>query len=195
MRAADRAVSGRLAHWSSGHGIVPARMPWVTAQESFHRQPGAAECPEFLDRLQSVVGARGIEAAARSQKRTHEALIKSDQGCDGAGHCSVTFCHSARRLARSSAPTASRARPRALTTRSTWGSSCWCSRNDSRMVRRIRLRSTELPAFFTDTASPRRGPPVSFGIAVTAKNPLPKRRPRAYAASKSDLRRRRRCAG
>jgi len=179
MRAGDRAVSGRVAHRSAGHGIVPARVPGVTAEETFHRQPGAAERPELLDRLQSVVGARGIEAAARSQKRAHEALIKTNQECDGAGHCSVTFCQSASRLARRSLPAASRARPRALTTKSTCGSSCWCNRKDSRMVRRIRLRSTELPAFLTETASPRRGPPMSFGIAVTAKNPLPKRRPRA----------------
>ena len=172
MRAGDRAGSGR-------HGIVPARVPRVTADETFHCQPGAAECPGLLDRLQSVVGARRIEAAARTQKRAHEALIKTNQECDGAAHCSFTFCHSALRLARSSAPAASRARPRALTTRSTAGSSCWCSRKDSRIVRRIRLRSTELPAFLTETANPRRGPPISLGIAVTAKNPLPKRRPRA----------------
>src|ERR1700739_4408519 len=159
MRAGDRAVSAR-------HGIVPARVPRVTADEAFHRQPGTAECPELLDCLQSVVGARRIEAAARSQKRAHEALIETNQECDGAGHCSVTFCHSATRFVRSSLPAASRARPRALTTRSTFGSSCWCNRNDSRMVRRIRLRSTELPAFLTETASPRRGPPMALGIAL-----------------------------
>src|SRR3984885_4143629 len=116
MRAGDRAVSGRLAHGSFGHGIVPARVPRMTAEETFHRQPGAAECPELLDRLQSVVGARRIEAATRTQERAHEALVKTDQERDGAAHCSVTFCHSERRLARSSPPAASRARPRALTT-------------------------------------------------------------------------------
>ena len=44
MRAGARSMNGR-------HGIVPARMPWVTAREAFYCQPGALERPEFLDGL------------------------------------------------------------------------------------------------------------------------------------------------
>src|ERR1700728_4679219 len=87
MRAGARAVYRR-------HGIVPARMPWVTAREAFYCQPGAVERPEFPQGLQSVVGTRRMEAAARTQERAHEPLIKKNQGCDGAAHCSVTFFHS-----------------------------------------------------------------------------------------------------
>ena len=114
---------------------------------------------------------------------------------EDAGNLPGTLFHSALRLSRSSAPVASRARLRALTIRSTAGNSYWCRRNDSRIILRIRLRSTPPPAVRTATARPRRGQPLSFQTAVTPKNPLPNRRPRAYAASKSDLRRKRFCAG
>src|SRR5262245_34265625 len=63
------------------------------------------------------------------------------------------------------------------------------------MMRRRRLRATAPPATFTATASPRRGAPASFTFAVTEKNPSLSRRPRAYASSKSPLRRRRSRAG
>src|SRR5579863_5267668 len=63
------------------------------------------------------------------------------------------------------------------------------------MMRRRRLRPTAPPAARTATASPRRGAPAWFELAVTAKNPSLMRRPRAYAASKSRLRRRRSRAG
>ncbi len=109
--------------------------------------------------------------------------------------CSITFFHREARLACSSVPGASRAFGLALTTRSTAGSPLWCNRNDSRMIRRMRFRSTAFPAVRTATAMPRRAPLLSLLLAVTAKNPLPKRRPRAYAASNSALRRRRLCAG
>ena len=68
---------------------------------------------------------------------------------------------------------------RALTTRSTEGSSRWCRRKDSRTRRRRRLRATALPATFTATAIPRRGVPTSFALAVTEKNTSLMRRPRA----------------
>ena len=114
---------------------------------------------------------------------------------EDASNLPVTLFQSAFRPSRSSAPVASRARLRALTIRSTAGNSYWCRRNDSRIILRIRLRSTPPPAVRTATARPRRGQPLSFQTAVTPKNPLPNRRPRAYAASKSDLRRKRFCAG
>src|SRR5690348_5935584 len=98
-------------------------MPGMATAETFHRQPSAIERSVALHRLQSVVGAGRIEAAPRAQERAHEPLVKTDQECDGVAHCSVTFFHNARRLARNSVASAPRARPRALTTRSTGGSS------------------------------------------------------------------------
>jgi hypothetical protein len=73
MRAAARTLFGR-------DGIVPARMPWVTAREAFYSQPAAVKRPELLDRLQRVVGTRRIEAATWTQERAHEALINENQG-------------------------------------------------------------------------------------------------------------------
>ena len=161
-----------------------------------------------------------MESAAGAEKWAHRPLVAADQSDDEqaqcsahpdpgpfgpgpvrrakslpAALCSITFAHNAVRLAWSSAPAAPRAFGRALTTRSTAGRVCWCRRNDSRTIRRMRLRSTALPAVRTATAMPRRAPCLSLLLAVTAKNPSPKRRPRAYAASNSDLRRRRLCAG
>src|SRR5215469_17035077 len=107
--------------WSTGHRVVSTRMPRMASGEAFHGKPAAVERPEPLHRLQGVVGARRIEATTRAQKWAHESLIKMDQECDGVAHCSVTFFQSAIRLPRNSAPAASRARPRALTTRSTGG--------------------------------------------------------------------------
>ena len=142
-------------------------------------EPSGADALDVADRSGRAAGA----GSARGAKSLPPVL------------CSITFVHSAVRLACSSAPGAPRAFGRALTTRSTAGRVCWCSRNDSRMMRRMRLRSTALPAVRTATAMPRRAPCLSLLLAVTAKNPSPKRRPRAYAASNSDLRRRRLCAG
>ena len=124
-----------------------------------------------------------------------EARIQPDVCVAEGSNLPVTLFHSAPRLSRSSAPVAPRARSRMLTTISTAGNSCWCRRNDSRIILRIRLRWTPPPATRTATARPRRGCPSLFSTAVTPKNPLPNRRPRAYVASKSDLRRSRFCAG
>src|SRR5437016_3821819 len=172
MRACDLATLGR-------HRIETARMPRVATAETFHRQPAAVQHAESLDRLQRVIRAGRVEAARRTEKRADDPLVEANQECDDGAHCSVTFFHSAARLARSSEPGAARACGRALTTRSRAGISCWCRRKDSRTMRRMRLRSTAPPAARTATASPKRGQPRQLEYTVTAKNPLPKRRPRA----------------
>ena len=176
--ASDRAVSEGIPS-GDRHRVVAAGVPGMATGQTFRRKPAAVQRSESLHGLQGVLGAGRVEAATRTQERAHEPLVNANYECDGVAHCSVTFFQSAIRLACNSAPAVSRARPRALTTRSTAGSSRWCSLKDSRMIRRKRLRSTAPPAFLTDTANPSRAPPMSLGLAVTAKNPLPKRRPRA----------------
>src|SRR6185437_14349260 len=212
-------VAGSSRSAAGGHRVEPAGVPGVAARNAPHAEPDAAQQAEAIDGLDGVVGARGMESTAGTEERTEGPLIAADQAdreqAYRAAHaaprssggsaarrpgslailCSITFFHSAARLACSSAPGAPRDCGRALTTRSTEGRECWCSRNDSRTMRRMRLRSTALPAVRTATAMPRRAPCLSLLVAVTAKNPLPKRRPRAYAASNSDLRRRRLCGG
>jgi hypothetical protein len=108
-----------------GHRVITARVPRMATSQTFYRKPAAVERPESLYGLQSVMGAGGMKAATGTQERAHEALVNTNQDCDGVAHCSVTFFHSAIRLECNSAPAVSRARPRALTTRSTAGSSCW----------------------------------------------------------------------
>src|ERR1700716_3917422 len=127
-------------------GVESARGPRVAARKAREREPAALQDAEAQHRLQGVLRAGGIETARRPEQRTDGPLIQADQeGCDVA-HCSPTFFHSAARLSRSAWPVASRARGRILTTRATAGISCWCRRNDSRMMRRMRLRATAAPA-------------------------------------------------
>src|SRR5579863_420086 len=177
------------------HGVESSRVPRMAAAEALHRQPAALEDAEAHHRLEGVVRTGRIEAATRPQQRAHGPLVDADQECDEGAHRAATSFHSASRLACSALPGAPLARGRALTTRSTAGISNWCRRNDSRMMRRIRLRATPPPATRTATASPRRGAEKVLLFTVTLKNPSPRRRPWAYVASKSRLRRRRRCAG
>lgn len=49
---------------------------------------------------------------------------------------------------------------RAITTQSTFGSSCCLSRNDSRMIRRMRLLCTAFRAFFLEITKPSLGWPI-----------------------------------
>src|ERR1700693_1015820 len=177
------------------HGVESSRVQRMAAAQALQRQPAALEDAEAQHRLEGVVRTGGIEAAARPEERADGPLVDADQEGDEAAHRAATSFHSASRLACSALPGAPLARGRALTMRSTAGISSWCRRNDSRMMRRMRLPATPPPATRTATASPRRGASSLLFITVTLKNPSPRRRPRAYAASKSRLRRRRRCAG
>src|SRR5262249_60628328 len=120
-----------------------------------------------------------VEAACRPEQRAHRPLVKTDQEAGELAHCSLTFFHSAARLARSAEAAAVREAGRALTTRSTEGSSRWCRRKDSRTMRRKRLRATELPSTLTAIANPRRGVPTSLPLRGPEKNASLIRRPRA----------------
>src|SRR4029077_19973772 len=177
------------------HGVESSRVPRMATAEALRRQPATLEDAETQHRLEGVVRTGGIEAAARPQERADGPLVNADQECDEGAHRAATSFHSASRLACSTFPGVPLARGRALTTRSTAGISSWCRRNDSRMRRRMRLRATPPPATRTATASPRRGAESVLLFTVTLKNPSPRRQPWAYVASKSRLRRRRRCAG
>ena len=135
------------------HGIESTWMPWVASSQALHGQPTAPEHAESVDGLERIVGTGRMESASGTEERAHGPLVNSNQERGDVAHCSFTFFQSATRLACNSAGGASFARPRALTIRSTPGSSCWCSLNDSQMIRRIRLRSTPPPAVRTATAS------------------------------------------
>ena len=190
MRAGARPGDG-------SHRIVTARMLWVIQRaRRFYRQPRAVKRPEFPGPpAKRNWNTRGC-AAARAQKRAHEPLVSENQACDGAAHCSVTFFHSEARLARSSSEVkASRARSRALTTRSTGGSLRvgatemtreWCDEDDcARPSCGVLDRNGQSQARSTNAARSR-----SHEESIT-KAPSA----RVGVASKSDLRRRRRCAG
>jgi len=170
-------------------------MPGMAAPEAFESEPAALQESVAIQGFKGIVGAGRIETAGVAQPRAHCPLIEPDQGCCKVAHCLITSAQSPSRLALKSPPDAPRARARALKTRSSGGSSCWCSRNDSRIARRMRLRSTPVPATLIDTASPSRGAAVPFARAVTPNNALPSRRPLVWIASNSALRRMRRCAG
>jgi hypothetical protein len=88
MRAGGGPVG--LAHWFSDraanegipsgdrHRVVAAGVPWMATCQTFRREPAAAERSESLHSLQSVMGARGMEAAARAQEGAHEPLINTN---------------------------------------------------------------------------------------------------------------------
>ena len=165
------------------YGIETTRMPWMASPDALRCQPAASERAEPVDSLERIVGTGRMESACGTEKRAHGPLVNSNQERGNVAHCAfyysililrgaatsrhgsnlpVTLFHSALRLSRSSAPVASRARSRMLTIMSTAGRSCWCRRNDSRIILRIRLRWTPPPATRTATARPRRGQPASF---------------------------------
>src|SRR5882724_9447652 len=111
------------------HGIESTWMPWVASSKALHSQPTASEDAEPVDGLERKVGTGRMESASGTEERADGPLINSNQERGNVAHCSFTFFQSATRLACSSVPGASFARLRALTTRSTPGSSCWCSLN------------------------------------------------------------------
>src|ERR1700739_3638832 len=164
------------------HRVVAAFVPGVAARQAGGRKTSAAQHAEARHRLERVLRARGIEAAGGAAPRGHRELVAADRAGDEAPHrgvVSASLRHSAARLSCRARAGTSRARGRTLTTRSHEGSERWCSRNDSRMMRRRRLRATAPPAARTATASPRRGAPKSLAVAITVKYPSFSLRPRA----------------
>src|SRR5882762_6907549 len=94
MRAGDLAPLRR-------HRIKTALMPRVATAETLHRQPAAVQHAESPDRLQRVIRAGRVEATRRTQQRADGPLVEANQDFGDGAHCSVTFFHSAARLARS----------------------------------------------------------------------------------------------
>src|SRR5665213_56166 len=171
----------RMHAVGGGHGVYATRMPGMAAAQSPHSEPAAVEDTEALDRLACVIRTRRMKAARGTEQRAQGPLVQADQGYEQGAHWTLILSHNPSRLARSCAAEASFARGRALTTRSTSGSSCWRSLKDSRIRRRMRLRGTDPPNGFEATARPRRASPRSFGWTVIPKWLLPKRLPRAYS--------------
>src|SRR3569833_3934220 len=104
--------------------IESTRMKGMTPAQPAQREPPATPHTVKLDGFEGVVGAGGIETAAAPEIRAQRDLIKTDQEAGDDAHCCFTLPHSSSIPARSSALVAPRARGRALTTRSTEGSSC-----------------------------------------------------------------------
>lgn len=59
----------------AGHGIIPARMPGVTAQQSFYGQPATHADTAAANSFDRVAGTAGIKAAARAQQRADAELV------------------------------------------------------------------------------------------------------------------------
>jgi hypothetical protein len=73
----DRAVSEGIPS-GDRHRVEAARLPRMATSQTFHGKPASVECSESLHGLQSVMGAGGIEAAARAQEGAHEPLINTN---------------------------------------------------------------------------------------------------------------------
>jgi hypothetical protein len=175
--------------------VDAAGVPGMAAPEAFESKPAASYEPIALQGFDGVVRAGRMKTTDGSEQRADRPLIKPDHGYRDGAHFCITSLHRACKDVRNSPPGTPRARLRALTTRSSGGSSCWCSRNHSRITRLKRLRSTPVPATLRETARPNRADGVPFRRAVAANNVLPHSRPAARSASNSAFRRMRRCAG
>src|SRR5271170_3452381 len=99
------------------HGIKAARVPRMAAAEALRCEPAALEDAKAQYRIQGVLRAGWIKAAARAQQRAHGPLVHTDQECDEGAHRAATSFHSASRLACSALAAAPLVRGRALTTR------------------------------------------------------------------------------
>ena len=140
---------------ASGTGSKPPGCHGWQRPEALQREPAA------LERRRSAGPPRGRSASRRDRNGSADPAAGSrSTGRRGSGvlrgcaHRAATSFHSASRLACSILPVAPLARGRALTTRSTAGISSWCRRNDSRMMRRMRLRATPPPAARTADREP-----------------------------------------
>src|SRR5579884_305566 len=67
-------------------GVVPARVERMAAREPFDAEPATAQEAVPLDGLPRVLGARGVEAAARGQRTRDRELVEADEGCGGGRH-------------------------------------------------------------------------------------------------------------
>src|SRR6202034_1692687 len=107
------------------HRVEAAGMPRVAAGEALDGEPAAREHTEAHERLERVLRAGWIKAAARPEERAHGPLVQADQERGELAHCALTLFHSATRLSRSARPDSAPTRARTPTTRSSGGSSRW----------------------------------------------------------------------
>src|SRR6185503_19229304 len=99
-------------------------MPRMTAQDATCGEIAAVHDAVLLDRFFGVAGAARIETAVRPEHRTHAVAVEADRAFQDDAHCFTTVRQWRSRLRVIAALSASRAPERALTTRSTAGSSC-----------------------------------------------------------------------
>src|SRR5471032_468193 len=107
-----------------------------------------------------IAGAAGIKAAARTDQRTQQQLVATDdpqQDLARLQHCWVIDFQCLSKLARNTRTSACRAASRADTVTSTGGNECWFKRKDSRARRLMRLRATAVPNVLVAILKPNRG--------------------------------------
>ena len=121
------------------------------------------------DGFQGVFRAGRQKPATRPQDRAENQLVGADQDNDWRSHCFNTRCQSRVRACRSSCRDACRAGGRGITTISTGGKRSRFKRNDSRICRLMRLRSTARDDTRRETASPSLGCPPGAGRNNTVK--------------------------
>src|ERR1700754_3545129 len=106
------------------HRVVTAWMPGMTAQDAARREVAVAHDAVMLECFFGITGAARLEATVRPEHRAHAVAVDANQTLQDGAHCFTTVRQCRSRLCVIAALSASRAPVRALTTRSTAGSSC-----------------------------------------------------------------------
>src|ERR1700685_128342 len=91
---------GGVGAGRGGHRIVAAFMERMAARQAPQRQRTAAQAAVRAHRLERVLRARGVEAAARAEQRADPKLIGADQDADELTHVADIFCQSFSRAER-----------------------------------------------------------------------------------------------
>ncbi len=144
-------------------GVVPAPAERIAAQDPVQCQKKAFEGAEPLDGLYRVIGAGGVEPAARFFQRRNRALVKPDAADQQPFHRRTPAAFRWRSIARRTCWLfAIGVRARATNTRSQPPATRPESgRNAARITRRDRLRRTAFPVFLL-VVMPVRSRPLRF---------------------------------
>ena len=72
--------------WSGG--VVATRAAGTAAEDAFERAPRAAPGAVFLDRVERVLAAGGVEAAVAAHESAEGGAVEEDEEGKEARHCS-----------------------------------------------------------------------------------------------------------
>jgi hypothetical protein len=156
---------------------MPGATPRMTPPDTPCRQPKAAHGAMCANRLDGVLGARGMKTAVVAEQGAQQQLIAADQEDRDAAHMLAVRSSSASMLVTSWGLSHPAAPGRAITTISRAGRSALCLRKDSLTRRLIRLRWTADLETLRDTASPSRADGPGPGAAMTVKQASLRRLP------------------